>query len=194
MKKYNFFLVLIAQLITTNVIAQNYKEEAIAAKEPGYAGLIKLSKDSSVLKYSVLKYKMPPMSYGYLEGDGEKLKYGIEDVIAFQDEKGYWLKVYEPAANSKPVVGRLSFEDFFAVRIVSGKIELFTLRSNRSQGFGGRAYFVKKENVIAGVDIWGVNVKNMMSDNKKIYNSIDVDGRKKIKELIEIIEEYNKSK
>jgi hypothetical protein len=194
MKKYSFFLVLIAQLITINVIAQNYKEEAIAAKEPGYAGLIKLSKDSSILKYGVLKYKMPPMSYGYLEGDGEKLKYGIEDIIAFQDEKGYWLKVYEPAANSKPVVGRLSFEGFFAVRIVSGKIELYTLRSNGSQGFGGRAYFVKKGNVIAGVDIWGVNVKNMMSDNKKMYNSIDVDGRKKIKELIEIIEEYNKSK
>ena len=124
----------------------------------------------------------------------EKLKYNLEDIIAFQDEKGYWLKVYEPAANSKPVVGRLSFDGFFAVRIVSGKIELYTQKSDGSQGFGGRAYFVKKGNVIAGVDIWGVNVKNMMSDNKKMYNSIDVDGRKKIKELIEIIEEYNKSK
>ncbi|MBL0200632.1 MAG: hypothetical protein IPP81_10910 [Chitinophagaceae bacterium] len=192
--KNSFWILFITQFFTASLIAQNYKEEAIAAKEPGYACLIKLSKDSSILKYSVLKYKMPPMSYGYLEADGEKLKYNLEDIIAFQDEKGYWLKVYEPAANSKPVVGRLSFDGFFAVRIVSGKIELYTQKSDGSQGFGGRAYFVKKGNVIAGVDIWGVNVKNMMSDNKKMYNSIDVDGRKKIKELIEIIEEYNKSK
>ena len=192
--KNSFWILFITQFFTASLIAQNYKEEAIAAKEPGYACLIKLSKDSSILKYSVLKYKMPPMSYGYLEADGVKLKYNLEDIIAFQDEKGYWLKVYEPAANSKPVVGRLSFDGFFAVRIVSGKIELYTQKSDGSQGFGGRAYFVKKGNVIAGVDIWGVNVKNMMSDNKKRYNSIDVDGRKKIKELIEIIEEYNKSK
>ena len=192
--KNSFWILFITQFFTASLIAQNYKEVAIAAKEPGYACLIKLSKDSSILKYSVLKYKMPPMSYGYLEADGVKLKYNLEDIIAFQDEKGYWLKVYEPAANSKPVVGRLSFDGFFAVRIVSGKIELYTQKSDGSQGFGGRAYFVKKGNVIAGVDIWGVNVKNMMSDNKKMYNSIDVDGRKKIKELIEIIEEYNKSK
>ena len=193
MKKHGICFLLI-QLLTISLIAQNYKDEAIAAKEPGFAGLIKLTGDSNILKYNVLKYKMPPMSYGYLEGDGEKLKYGLSDIVAFQDEKGYWLKVYEPAANSKPVVGKLSFETFFAVRIVSGKIELYTQRADVYQGFGDRAYFIKKGDVITGVDIWGVNVKNMMNDNKKFYNSIDVDGKKKIKDLIEIIEAYNKSK
>lgn len=193
MKKYGICFLLI-QLLTISLIAQNYKDEAIAAKEPGYAGLIKLTGDSNILKYNVLKYKMPPMSYGYLEGDGEKLKYSLSDIVAFQDEQGYWLKVYEPAANSKPVVGKLSFEAFFAVRIVSGKIELYTQRTDVYQGFGDRAYFIKKGDVITGVDIWGVNVKNMMSDNKKFYNSIDVDSKKKLKDLIGIIEAYNKSK
>jgi hypothetical protein len=195
MKKYSFFFLLITQLITINLLAQNYKDEAIAAKDTGYTCFIKLSIDSSIIKYNVLKYKMPPMSYGYLEGDGEKLKYKIEDVLSFQDEKGYWLKVFEPAANSKPVVGKLSFEGFFAVRIVSGKIELYTQKSTDDrQAFGSRSYFIKKGNALTGLDIWGVNLKNMMNDNKKMYNSIDVDGRKKIKDLIEIIKEYNKSK
>ncbi len=70
MKKYGFWVLLITQFFTTSLIAQNYKEEAIEAKEPGYAGLIKLSKDSNILKYNILKYRMPPMSYGFLEGDG----------------------------------------------------------------------------------------------------------------------------
>lgn len=191
---YAVFFLLITQLITLKVVAQNYKDEAIAAKDTGLC-FIKLSSDSSIVKYNTLKYKMPPMSYGYLEGDGEKLKYGIEDVLAFQDEKGYWLRVFVPAANSKPVIGKLSFDGFFAVRIIAGKIELYTQRSvDGREGFGGRAYFVKKGDALTGLDVWGVNLKNMMSDNKKMYNSIDVDDRKKIKELIEIIGEYNKGK
>lgn len=195
MKKYAVFFFLLIQLQAINLFGQNYKDEAIAAKDPAYSCFVKLSSDSSVVKYNVLKYKMPPMSYGYLEGDGEKLKYGIEDILAFQDEKGYWLRIYTPAKNSKPVVGRLSFDGYFAVRIVTGKIELFTQKStDDAQAFGSRNYFVKKGNEMTGLDIWGVNLKNMMSDNKKMYNSIDVDGRKKIKDLIEIIEEYNKSK
>ncbi|MBK9483800.1 MAG: hypothetical protein IPO01_00810 [Chitinophagaceae bacterium] len=55
-------------------------------------------------------------------------------------------------------------------RVIYPKVRWFS-------GFYGRAYFVKKGNVIAGVDIWGES-ENMMSDNKKMYNSIDVDGRK----------------
>lgn len=195
MKKYAGFFLLIAQFFTSNLVAQNYKDEALAAKDPAYSGFIKLSKDSSILKYNVLKYKMPPMSYGFLEGDGEKLKYGIEDVLCFQDENGFWLRIFTPVANSKPVVGKLSFEGFFAVRIISGKIELYTQRSSGDHhSFGNRVYFIKKGDVLTGVDIWGVNLKNMMSDNKKMYNSIDVDGRKKISDLIEIIEQYNKNK
>ena len=83
--KNSFWILFITQFFTASLIAQNYKEEAIAAKEPGYACLIKLSKDSSILKYSVLKYKMPPMSYGYLEADGEKLKYNLRALAILEN-------------------------------------------------------------------------------------------------------------
>jgi hypothetical protein len=188
MKKL-MLLTIIFILVWNNVNAQNYKDEAIAARDTGSC-FIKLSSDSIIVKYNTLKYKMPPMSYGYLEGDGEKLKYEVKDILCFQDEKGFWLRTAEP---TKSLIGKAPFDGFFAVRICNGKIELFGqyIRNNNNSGW---SYFVRKENIFTGLDTWGVNLKNMMSDNKRIYNSIDVNDRKKVKELIEIVEEYNKSK
>jgi len=199
MKKHVVFILLISHLFTVKLCGQNFKDEAIEAKDTSYQCFIKLS-DSSIIKYTHLKYKMPPLSYGYLEGDGEKLKYKAEDILCFQDEKGYWLRVVQPSTTNSPVVGRLSFDNFFGVRIVKGKVELFMQYSNNGRGVldkqyeSGRSYYVRKGNIFTGLDIWGVNLKNMMTDNKRVYNSIDVNDKKKIKELIEIVEEYNKNK
>jgi hypothetical protein len=196
-KSLLLFFVLITYLNFVN--GQNFKDEAIEAKDTSYQCFIQLT-DSTIIKYAHLKYKMPPLSYGYLQGDGEKLKYQAEDILCFQDEKGYWLRIINPSASIKPVVGRLSLDNFFAVRIAKGKIEMFMQYANNGRSVSddryssGASYYIKKGSVFTGVDIWGVNLKNMMSDNKKMYSSIDVNDRKKIKELIEIVEEYNKSK
>ncbi len=178
---------------------QNLKDEAIEAKDPAYQCFIKLV-DSSIIKYEHLKYKTPPLSYGYLEGDGEKLKYKAEDILCFQDEKGYWLRIVDPSLSRTPVVGRLSLDNFFAVRIAKGKIEMFMKYSNNGRSVSddkyqsGSSYFIKKENVLNPLDKWGVGLKNMMKDNKAIYSNFDDSGKMKIKEMIEIVEEYNSSK
>ena len=143
---------------------------------------------------------MPPLSYGYLEGDGEKLKYQAEDILCFQDEKGYWLRIVDPSASTKPVVGRLPLSNFFAVRIAKGKIEMFMKNSNNGKGVldknysSGVSYYIKKGSTFTGLDKWGVGLRNMMKDNKKIYNNFDYSGDMTIKEMIETIAEYNKSK
>jgi hypothetical protein len=181
------------------VNGQNFKDEAIEAKDTAYHCFIKLV-DGTIIKYEHLKYKMPPLSYGYLEGDGEKLKYKAEDIVCFQDEKGYWFRVVDPSTFTQPIAGRLSFDNFFGVRIVKGKIELFMQYSNNGRSVSddkyqsGRTYFLKKGDAFAGWDDRGINLRNMMKDNKKFYNSIDISEKIKVKESIEIIEEYNKSK
>src|SRR5690242_20583883 len=71
-------------------IGQNFKKEAIEAKDTTYKFFIKLT-DSTIIKYNHLKYKAPLLVNGYLEGDGEKLKYTAEDILCFQDDQGYWL-------------------------------------------------------------------------------------------------------
>lgn len=194
------FVLMFSFIFLNNVIiAQNYKNEALEAKDPKYVCFVQL-KDSSIIQYSTLKYKMPPISYGYLEGDGKKLEYKAEDILAFQDAKGYWLRLVDPSTFQKPAIGRYSFDNFFGVRIINGKVELFRQYSNNGKSVSdngyqsGSVYYMRKGNIVAGLDIWGVNLKNNMTDNKKVYNSIDVNDSKKIKELIEIIEEYNSVK
>ena len=170
------------------VSGQNFKTEAIEAKDAAYQCFIKL-KDSNIIKYEHLKYKLPPLSYGYMEGDGEKLKYRAEDILCFQDEKGYWLRIVDPSLSRTPIVGRYSFDNFFAVRLVKGKIEIF-----RKYSDGEPVYFIKKGATFQPLDKWGVGLKNMMKDNKNLYTDIDVSGRVKMKDLIKIAQEYNTSK
>lgn len=191
------FFVLMGYLNFAN--GQNLKDEAMEAKDTSYQCFIKLS-DSTIIKYQHLKYKMPPFSYGYLEGDGEKLKYNSEDILCFQDEKGYWLRIVNPTASAQPVIGKLSLDNFFAVRIAKGKIEMFMKYSNNGRSVSddkyqsGRSYYIKKDNVLTPLDKWGVGLKNMMKDKKKFYNDFDISGKMKIKEMVEIVQDYNKSK
>lgn len=167
---------------------QNFKKEAIEAKDTAYQCFIKLT-DSTIIKYEHLKYKTPPLSYGYLEGDGEKLKYRAEDILCFQDEQGYWLRIVNPSLSRTPIVGRYTFDNFFAVRIVRGEIEMF-----RKYSDGQPVYFIKKGAAFQPLDKWGVGLKNMMKDNKKLYNDIDISGEARMKDLVKIAREYNKGK
>ena len=182
----NYFLFLVLAGYANFAISQNFKQEAIDAKDTAYKCFIKLT-DSAILKYEHLKYKMPPLSYGFLEGDGEKLKYQAEDILCFQDEKGYWLRIVNPSLSRTLIVGRYSFDNFFAVRIVKGEIEMF-----RKYSGGEPVYFIKKGTAFQPLDKWGVGLKNMMKDNKTLYNDIDVSGRADMKELVKIAQEYNK--
>jgi hypothetical protein len=187
MKNYALlFLVLMGYVNSAN--CQNFKKEAIEAKDTAYQCFIKLT-DSTIIKFQHLKYKTPPLSYGYLEGDGEKLKYQAEDILCFQDEQGYWLRIVDPSLSRTPVVGRYSFDHFFAVRLVRGQIEIFRKYSNGEPG-----YFIKKGIAFQPLDKWGVGLKNMMKDNKKLYNDIDVSSDANMKDLVKIAQEYNKSK
>ena len=198
MRKYLSIFVLTI-FATANLMAQNFKDEAIEAKDPKYVCFVQLSDSvGTIIKYTTLKYKTPPLSYGYLQGDGEKLPYGPEDLLAFQDDKGYWLRVSNPVGGTKPVIGKLPFTNFFAVRIKSGKLELFMQYMNNGRGVldngyeSGRSYFLRKGAVITGLDKFGVGLKNAVKDNKNISADFeDRFGKGKIKDVIEIIDEYN---
>jgi hypothetical protein len=132
---------------------------------------------------------MPPMSYGFLEGDGEKLKYQVKDILCFQDVKGFWLRTAEP---TKSLIGKAPFDGFFAVRIYNGKIELFGqyLKNNNNSKW---YYFIRKANSIVGLDQWGVGLKNAIQDNKKLFKNFDnLFDKGKIDDVINIIKEYNR--
>ena len=117
------------------------------------------------------------------------MDYRAEDILCFQDEKGYWLRIVNPYLSRTPIVGRHSFDNFFAVRLVIGKIEIF-----RRYSGGEPVFYIKKGTAFQPLDKWGVGLKNMMTDNEKLYNEIDVSGIARMKDLVKIAKEYNASK
>lgn len=186
--KYSALLLLFLLGYVNLISSQNFKKEALEAKDTAYQCFVKTT-DSTIIKFEHLKYKTPPLSYSYLEGDGQKLDYRAEDILCFQDEKGYWLRIVDPSLSRTPIVGRHSFDNFFAVRLVIGKIEIF-----RRYSGGEPVFYIKKGTAFQPLDKWGVGLKNMMTDNEKLYNEIDVSGIARMKDLVKIAKEYNASK
>ena len=192
--KKSFIMFCVSLLCMKFSNAQNFKEQAVDAKDPAFECFIKLS-DSTILRYSRLKYKTPPLSYGFLEGDGKKLKYGVMDILSFQDEKGYWLRVSTPPKIS---IGTAPLQYYFAVRIVKGKIELFAQYANNGKSVlddrysSGYIYYAKKDSILIQLDRRGIGLRNMMKDNKKIYNDFGEARTMKIDDMMDFVQQYNK--
>jgi hypothetical protein len=74
------------------------------------------------------------------------------------------------------------------VRIAKGKIEIFRYVSDEP------VYYIKKGAVFQPLDKWGIGLKNMMKDNKALYDAITGSRRANMKDLVKIALEYNKGK
>jgi hypothetical protein len=167
---------------------QWFRKEAIEARDTAYQCFVMLI-DSTIIKYNKLKYRMPPLSYGYLEGDGEKLKFRAEDILCYQDLKGYWLRIVDPALSVTPIIGRYPLNDFFAYRIVRGEIEIFVRHVNRERG-----YFIRKGTFFKPLDEWGVGLKDLIKDNKELHDGFKITRKTDMKDAVEVAKAYNASR
>jgi hypothetical protein len=171
------------------------KNYAAEAKESKYDFFLELN-DGNTIKYSQLEYKKLHVR---LFGDGVKLPYSAGNIKAYQDKRAYRLRVtgYDSASVDDKYK---HYDDFFAARLINGKIELFIFQPNigyqPKNGAAGRevTLFIRKgkDSPPQGLDKGGVNLKLAISDNKDLKENFkEMYGRGRLRDIVKIIEEYN---
>ena len=199
MKKFLLTSALIA-LLANIAGAQMFKSDAKEAKDTKHEYFVQLA-DSSIHVYESLKFKEPPMSYGYLVGDGKRLDFKAEEIYAFQIDNGYWLNDnlldYWSSRSKKPIPS-VPMGLSFSQRIRSGKLELYfrsgNTRMNPDAFTDDRIYYIKGANSVwlRELDRKGARLKDEIKSNKSLYDDFDNIYKKgKIKSVIEIIDEFN---
>jgi len=192
MKKY-ILINLVLLYLCQYGYGQNYKDDADEAKDTKYECFVQQN-DSVIIKFHEVKFKLAPLTFGILKGDGERLKYAPGDLIAFQDDRGYWLRIAK--SGIKPFESNISFEDLYALRLKKGKIELFIQRNDKLLVDGklalkGDKYFIRKGNQIQFIDNKAV-LKEAVKDKKKVYDSFDETyGKGKRENIYDVIDAYN---
>jgi len=173
------------------------KDDADEAKDTKYECFVQQN-DSVILKFHEFKLKMLPMTFGVLVGDGEKLKYKAGEVIAFQNDEGYWCHVTDPTI--KPLNTKGSWEELYAIRLKKGKIELFYQHNDKLIVDGkltlkGNKYFIRKGNEITFLDGKGNVLKDAVKDKKKVYDQFDdLFGKGKLENMYDVIDAYNQAR
>lgn len=129
MKIQLFFIaatVLFLTSCSTN-IAKLSKEEMSNARISKYDGFVRKN-DGSIVEFSTADKKglIIHSVSKYFKVNGEKIDY--TDVNAFQTKKGYSERVYQHTNISK----NAGLNEFFANRIIDGKIEFFILYETKS--------------------------------------------------------------
>jgi hypothetical protein len=171
-----------------------YKAEARDTKQDFFVEL----NDGSIIKYGMLKHGLVKTR---LYGDGTMITYNAEQIKAYQDKNAYWLKfrTYD-AKNPSHLLSR--YVDFFAMRLISGKIELYLFKPYAVVNSSGPVsassitviYLIRKgkDGALQGLDEWGVNLKNAISDNKAVKADFEeLYGKGKLKNIVNVIEAYN---
>ncbi len=197
MKPIKTILFFILILLLNGCYSERKVQEngADVSRESTLGAFIEL-KDGTRMNFEKLKIKSPPLQYQYLVGDGKKLDIDVEKILAFQTEDYYAFKVYDQKAALR---GKLPFSELFAVRIASGKIELFVVNEmqNRAYGSNGSAYvktyFLRKGKNTPLVGAAKEILKKMISDNKMVLEEFDhlYTNKYKFKSTMAVLAQYN---
>lgn len=195
MKKILFSLLLFVFFSSCYTDKWNYRKDAKGAKDARAECFIETS-DGKLTKYGKLKYKLPPMSFGYWTGDGSRLNVEWHKVAAYQTGDGYFVRVTRNAVNSNQF--EFSDGDVFVVRVRNGKLELFREyatngRTVSSDKYEAKEFFYIRKGKDAPIAaLTKKSLKAAISDNKNIAGDFD-DMYKKghMKDVLNIIDEYN---
>lgn len=128
--KIQLFLIATTALFLTSCstnITKLSKEEMASAKVSKYDGFVRKN-DGSIIEFSTADKKSFVIHSvsKYFEVNKEKINY--TDVNAFQTKKGYSERVYQHTNTSK----NAGLNEYFANRILDGKIEFFILYETKS--------------------------------------------------------------
>ena len=197
MKKITFIAFFFSFLSGCYTDKWNYRKDAIEAKDSRAECFIEMN-DGTLTKYGSLKFKLPPMSYGYWSADGNRINIDWSQVKAYQTNDGYFTRVKKSIANRNINQHEVFIADAFAVRVRKGKIELFRVYTTNGKTVSNNQYeskeffYIKKGKEAEAVPLNETNLKAAILDNKNVLGDFGATYKKgHMKDVLNIIDEYN---